>query len=192
MYNICVIGAGHVGLVTGACFAELNNRVFCVDDDIARIDGLKKGILPFYEPGLDELVHRNVKHGRLSFTTSISDGTSESEIVFIAVGTPQKPDGDADLSFVERVSQEVALTMDKYKLIVEKSTVPVKTGRWIKRTLELYTKRNNDFDVASNPEFLREGSAIADFMKPDRIIIGVETDRAAGMLTDLYRPLNAP
>lgn len=191
MKKVLVIGAGHVGLVTGACLAELGNKVVCTDSDVKKIDGLKRGVVPFYEPDLEKIVQANMKLGRLSFTTSVEDGVRESEIVFIAVGTPLGPNGRADLSSVERVSLDIGRAMDKYKLIVEKSTVPVKTGEWIERTLRANTN-NVDFDVVSNPEFLREGSAIQDFMKPDRIVIGARTERAAEIMTELYKPLNAP
>jgi len=192
MRHICVVGAGHVGLVVSACLAELGNKLVCVDDDISKIDGLRKGALPFYEPGLEELVHRNMERGNLSFTASVEAGTESSEVIFLAVGTPQKPNGEANLTGIEDVCRRVATAMDKYKLIVEKSTVPVKTGRWIARTIRLNNPRDIEFDVASNPEFLREGSAIQDFTKPDRIVIGVENERAADAMTELYEPLNAP
>ena len=192
MKKICVIGSGHVGLVTGACLADLGNRVICMDDDVKKIESLTKGVIPFYEPGLEEIVHRNMDNSRLSFTTSVEEGTQQAEIVFICVGTPQKPNGEADLSSVELVSQRIAKAMDSYKVVVEKSTVPVKTGRWVKRTIELNNSNNSDFDVASNPEFLREGKAVCDFMHPDRIIIGVESERAANIMTELYKPLDAP
>ncbi len=192
MRHICVVGAGHVGLVVSACLAELGNKLVCVDDDISKIDGLRKGVLPFYEPGLEELVHRNMERGNLSFTASVEAGTESSEVIFLAVGTPQKPNGEADLTGIEDVCRRVATAMDKYKLIVEKSTVLVKTGRWIARTIRLNNPRDIEFDVASNPEFLREGSAIQDFTKPDRIVIGVENERAADAMTELYEPLNAP
>lgn len=181
-----------MGLVTGACFAELGNKVICADDDIPKVEALKRGALPFYEPGLEEMVHRNMKQSNLSFTTSVEEGTKASDIIFIAVGTPQKPNGEADLTSVEGVSRRIAKAMAEYKLIVEKSTVPVKTGSWIKRIIHLSNLHKVDFDVASNPEFLREGSALEDFMEPDRIVIGVETERAANILVELYRPLNAP
>ena len=192
MKKICVIGSGHVGLVTGACLADLGNRVICMDDDVKKIESLTKGVIPFYEPGLEEIVHRNMGSSRLSFTTSVEEGTQQAEIVFICVGTPQKPNGEADLSSVELVSQRIAKAMDSYKVVVEKSTVPVKTGRWVKRTIELNNSNNSDFDVASNPEFLREGKAVCDFMHPDRIVIGVESGRAANIMTELYKPLDAP
>ena len=192
MNNICIIGSGHVGLVTGACFADLGNKVICVDNDGAKIEGLKKGRMPFYEPGLEELVHRNTHDRKLSFTTSIEEGVRTSEITFIAVGTPPNPDGTADLRFVEAVSREIAQTMENYKVVVEKSTVPIKTGEWLRRTIKLNNHHDVDFDVVSNPEFLREGSAVYDFMNPDRIVIGAETERAANIMTELYKPLNAP
>lgn len=192
MRNICVIGTGHVGSVTGACLAELGNRVICMDDDIKKIESLRKGIIPFYEPGLEEMVYRNVNNGRLSFTTSVEEGVKSAEIVFICVGTPQKPNGEADLSYIEMASKRIAEAMDDYKVIVEKSTVPVKTGGWIKRTIKLNNTHDVEFDVVSNPEFLREGKAIYDFMHPDRIVIGVEGERAANIMTALYKPLKAP
>ena len=192
MKDICIIGSGHVGLVTGACLAELGNRVICMDDNIEKIESLKKGVIPFYEPELEEIVHRNMNSGMLSFTTSVEEGVKRAEIVFICVGTPQKPNGEADLTFVEAVSREIAKAMEDYKLIVEKSTVPVKTGGWVQRTIKLNNRQGIDFDVVSNPEFLREGSAIYDFMSPDRIVIGVESERAAEIMADLYKPLNVP
>ena len=190
--NICIVGSGHVGLVTGACLADLGNRVICMDDDATKIRGLNKGAMPFYEPGLEAVVQRNVNSGRLSFATSIEEGVKQAEIVFICVGTPQKPAGEADLSLVERVSKSVAEAMDSYTVIVEKSTVPVKTGGWVERTIKLNNRSAADFDVVSNPEFLREGKAVHDFMHPDRIVIGVESDRPATIMTELYKPLHAP
>jgi len=189
---VSIIGTGHVGLVTGACLAELGNRVICVDNNEEKIATLKKGKMPIYEPGLEELVKRNVRAGRLSFTTSIKEGVANSEIIFIAVHTPPKPDGEADLCYVEAVSREVAQTMDGYKVIVEKSTVPVETGKWISRTVKLNNKRNINFDIVSNPEFLREGSAIYDFMHPDRIVLGVGSKKAERIMRELYQPLDAP
>jgi len=192
MRHICVVGAGHVGLVVSACLAELGNKLVCVDDDSSKTDGLRKGVLPFYEPELEELVHRSMERGSLSFTASVEAGTESSDVIFLAVGTRQKPNGGADLTGIGDVCRRIARAMDKYKLIVEKSTVPVKTGRWIARTIRLNNPRHIEFDVASNPEFLREGSAIQDFTKPDRIVIGVEDKRAADILTELYEPLKAP
>ncbi|MEW6619791.1 MAG: UDP-glucose/GDP-mannose dehydrogenase family protein [bacterium] len=190
--KICMIGTGYVGLVTGTCFADLGNNVICVDNNEEKINILKSGGVPIYEPGLNEMVERNVKKNRLSFTTSIVEGVEVSDIIFIAVSTPPLPDGEADLSFVENVSKEIAQTMKSYKLIVEKSTVPVQTGEWVKRTVKLNNKHQVEFDVASNPEFLREGSAVYDIMQPDRIVIGVESERAEKLLKELYAPFNAP
>lgn len=191
--NICIIGSGHVGLVTGACFASLGNRVICVDNDESKIRALKRCIMPIYEPGLEELVKRNSRdEARLYFTQSLREGVKKSEVIFIAVGTPSKDNGETDLSYVEYVSREIALSMPSYRLIVEKSTVPVKTGEWVEHTIKVFNKRNIKFDVASNPEFLREGAAIEDFMHPDRIVIGVKSKRARDILVELYKPLNAP
>ena len=192
MYNITVIGTGYVGLVTGACFAELGNKVICVDNDKEKINKLNSLIMPIYEPGLEEIVRRNAKKGRLSFSHSIKKAVSESLIVFIAVGTPPKEDGDADLTAIEKVSQAIALNMNSYKLIVGKSTVPVETGRWIEHTIRINLKKGMSFDVASNPEFLREGTAINDFLNPDRIVIGVSSKKAKDLLLDLYKPIKAP
>ncbi len=191
MKNICIIGSGHVGLVTGACLAELGNNVICMDDDKSKIESLQKGVMPFFEPGLEDMVHRNVDAGRLSFTTGIAGAMAQAGIVFICVGTPQKPNGEADLTSVEAVSQRVARAMKHYTVIVEKSTVPVKTGGWIKRTIALNNKKNTEFDVVSNPEFMREGSAIHDFMHPDRIVIGAESERAIKVMLELYAPLKS-
>ena len=192
MKTICIIGSGHVGLVTGACLADLGNRVICMDDDVTKIDTLRKGMTPFYEPGLEEMAQRNMNRGMLSFTTSIAEGIKQAELVFICVGTPPKSSGEADLSYVEMAFKRAANAIDSYKVIVEKSTVPVRRGNWIKKTMKLNSRRNFAFDVVSNPEFLREGTAIHDFMHPDRIVIGAESERAANTVTDLYKPLNAP
>lgn len=197
--NICIVGTGYVGLVTGTCFAELGNKVTCMDSDKTKIEYLKKGSMPIYEPGLEELVARNVKMGRLSFTGNLKEGVAKSEVIFIAVGTPPKNDGEADLTGIEGVSRQIAQALSStprqkqtYKLIVEKSTVPVETGKWVEHTLRVYTKGKVKFDVASNPEFLREGQAIEDFMHPDRIVLGVENKRARDLLVELYKPLGAP
>lgn len=190
MNNVCIIGSGHVGLVTGVCLAELGNKVICVDNDVHKIKGLKEGKMPFYEPGLEDLVHRNKNNGRLSFTTCIEEGAKASEIIFISVGTPQKPDGTADMTPVEEVTWEISQTIDNYKVVVEKSTVPVKTGKWISKKLN--SNRGVACDVVSNPEFLREGSALNDFMNPDRIVIGTTSKRATKIMTELYKPLKAP
>jgi UDPglucose 6-dehydrogenase len=192
MANICVIGAGHVGLVTGACFAELGNQIICVDDDSGKIEGLKKNVLPFYEPGLDIMIRQNVSAGRLVFMHRLEDGIAGSEIIFIAVGTPQKSTGEADLASVENVIKRIASVAEGYKLIVEKSTVPIKTWEWINRTILTSCRQSLDFELACNPEFLREGSAINDFMKPDRIVLGVNSTRANKQLADLYKPMGAP
>ena len=192
MKNICIIGSGHVGLVTGACFAELGNTVVCTDDDVKKIESLNRGVIPFYEPELEAMVHRNAHKGTLRFTSDIEEGVRISEVIFICVGTPQKPTGEADSLYVESASKRIAKAMSGYKVIVEKSTVPVKTGNWIKRTIKLNKPNNHDFDVVSNPEFLREGKAIYDFMHPDRVVLGVESERAAKIMTELYEPLHAP
>jgi len=192
MKNICIIGSGHVGLVTGAGLAELGNNVICMDDDNGKMESLQKGVMPFFEPGLEGMVHRNVDAGRLSFTAGIAGAMAQAGIVFICVGTPQKPNGEADLTSVEAVSHRVARAMKHYTVIVEKSTVPVKTGAWIKRTIALSNKNNTEFDVVSNPEFMREGSAIHDFMHPDRIVIGAESERAIKVMLELYAPLKSP
>lgn len=190
--NISIIGSGYVGLVTGACFAELGNCVLCADSDNKKITMLKKGAIPIYEPGLEELVANNLKKQRLLFTSNIKEAVKASEIIFIAVGTPSLENGEADLTGIENVARNIALNMTGYRLIVEKSTVPVETGGWVKHTISTYLRHKVKFDVASNPEFLREGSAISDFMHPDRIVLGVESKRAEGLLVNLYRPLNAP
>ncbi|MBI3330859.1 MAG: UDP-glucose/GDP-mannose dehydrogenase family protein [Candidatus Omnitrophica bacterium] len=190
--EISVVGAGHVGLVTGACFADLGHQVVMVDNDATRIANLKRGVMPYYEPGLEELVARGVREGRLSFTTSIREGVVKSTILFIAVGTPQKATGEADLTYVEHVARSIAQHLPGYRLVVEKSTVPVQTGQWVHHTIRTYLKRKHPFDVASNPEFLREGTAIQDFMKPDRVVLGVESRRASELLTKLYKPLGVP
>ncbi|MDP2912839.1 MAG: UDP-glucose/GDP-mannose dehydrogenase family protein [Candidatus Omnitrophota bacterium] len=191
--NICIIGTGYVGLVSGACFADLGHNVICIDNDKKKIKKLKKGIMPIYEPGLEELVRRNLKNGRLKLGSNIKEGVKASEIIFIAVGTPSKENGEADLTFVENVSREIARSMTSYRLIVEKSTVPVNTGEWVEHIIRVF-KRNKavPFDVASNPEFLREGSGIEDFMHPDRIVIGVKSKKARAILVELYKGLNAP
>jgi len=190
--NICVIGSGYVGLVTGSCFADLGNNVVCVDNDESKIKKLKNGMIPIYEPGLEELVKRNKREGRLVFSSDLKKGIRASEVIFICVGTPPKDSGEADLSYVEHVAKDIALSMPSYRLIVEKSTVPVNTGEWIRHTIEVFNKKKIPFDVASNPEFLREGSAIEDFMHPDRIVLGVKSKRSRELLTELYKPIKAP
>jgi len=190
--NISIIGSGYVGLVTGACFAELGNKVICVDSNEKKIKDLKKFIIPIYEPGLEELIANNVKKKRLEFTTDIKEAVKNSEVIFIAVGTPPLHNGEADLTYIEDVAKSIAKNLTGYRLIVEKSTVPVETGEWVRRTILTYVKSKGKFDVASNPEFLREGSAINDFLHPDRIVLGVESKRAREILVNLYKPLNAP
>ena len=190
--DICIIGTGYVGLVTGACFADLGNRVWCVDSDQKKIESLKKGRVTIYEPGLGEMVKRNIREGRLSFLKDIKAGVKKAQVIFICVGTPSMENGEADLLALESVCREIAKSMDSYGLVVEKSTVPVETGEWVKRTINAFKKRKAKFDIASNPEFLREGTAIEDFMHPDRIVIGVESSRAEKTLRALYSPLNAP
>lgn len=190
--KIAMIGTGYVGLTSGACLAKIGHKVVCVDSDVDKIDLLKRGEMPIYEPGLKEIVADAIRENRLSFVTDIKRAVLESEVCFIAVGTPPLENGEPDLTYVERVVRDIAASMDGYRLIVEKSTVPVQTGKWIKKTVERYNRANIPFDVASNPEFLREGSAVLDFLHPDRIVIGVETTRARDILTEIYRPINAP
>ena len=187
--NICVVGTGYVGLVTGACFAELGNGVTCVDKEDTKIAKLRAGEIPIYEPGLDEIVARNVKAGRLHFTTDLPRAIRDSLVVFIAVGTPPGPDGRADLSFVKEVAKAVGENLDSYKVIVTKSTVPAGTGTIIREIVEKYRPEAHAFSVVSNPEFLREGSAIEDFLRPNRVVLGTEDEQAAAILKDLYRPL---
>jgi UDPglucose 6-dehydrogenase len=187
--HISVIGSGYVGLVTGACFAEFGVHVTCMDSDGRRIEKLEKGEIPFYEPGLAELVAKGVKEGRLSFTTDIAKAVDKALVIFIAVGTPPRGDGSADLSYVEEVGKGIARHMTGYKVIVTKSTVPVGTGAKLR---EVITNAQADafrFDMVSNPEFLREGSAIEDFMRPNRVVIGADSDQAIAIMRDLYRPL---
>lgn len=190
--KIGIIGSGYVGLVTGACFANLGHEVICVDNDARKIALLKKGKMPIYEPGLQEMVQNDVRERRLSFTTQIAHAVRQAEVLFVCVGTPPKENGEADLTTVEHVSQAIAQNMTSYRLVVEKSTVPVQTGEWVYRTIEANRRKNVEFDVASNPEFLREGSAIQDFLNPDRVVIGVESKRAEKILRELYKPLKAP
>lgn len=188
--KLAVVGTGYVGLVSGVCFAEWGHQVVCVDNDTAKVDMLKKGQIPIYEPGLKELMDKNL--ARLSFTTSIEEATDRSDIIFIAVGTPPRPNGEADLSAVERVASGVARHMKSYKLVVEKSTVPVQTGDQVKRTMTVNNLSQVEFDVASNPEFLREGTAIEDSLKPDRVVFGTDSERAKELLLELYSPLGCP
>jgi len=186
--NVAVIGSGYVGLVTGTCLAEIGHCVICIDNDEKKIETLRKREMPIYEPRLEKLVKKNMDKERLSFSTSIKEGVSRAKVIFIAVGTPPKENGEADLSSVEKVCSQIARSMKEYRLIVEKSTVPVQTGQWIKRLFRV-NNSFSDFDIASNPEFLREGTAVDDFLNPDRIVIGVETERAASILKELYLPI---
>ena len=187
--NVCVVGTGYVGLVTGACLAELGMNLICVDNDSQKIDLLKQGKFSIYEPGLEDLVVKNMKEGRLRFSSSIEEGLRLSLVLFIAVGTPSKNDGSADLRAVEEVAKEVSGCMNGYKVVVMKSTVPVGTSRWLKRLIQEHQPRPTPFDVVSNPEFLREGSAIEDFMRPDRVIIGAESEQAIAIMKDIYNAL---
>ncbi|HUB66819.1 MAG TPA: UDP-glucose/GDP-mannose dehydrogenase family protein [Candidatus Methylacidiphilales bacterium] len=189
--NLAIVGSGYVGLVTGACFAEVGHRVICVDNDLKKVHQLQDGHIPIYEPGLEELVKRNVAAGRLSFTASIGDAVEASTVVFIAVPTPPQPDGSVDLSFVEGVAREIAVHIKEYRIVVDKSTVPVKTGEKVAQTINRYNP-GAEIDVVSNPEFLREGSAVEDLMKPDRIVIGVSSERAVAPMKEIYAPFKAP
>ncbi|HAK89182.1 MAG: UDP-glucose 6-dehydrogenase [Nitrospirae bacterium GWB2_47_37] len=187
--HITIIGAGYVGLVTGACFSEFGVFVTCVDKDKTKVESLKQGVIPFYEPGLEELVKRNVSQGRLKFTTDIGSAVEESLVVFIAVGTPPRGDGSADMIYVDEVAKEIANHIKNYKVIVTKSTVPVGTGERIRKIISRHLREEVDFDIVSNPEFLREGAAIEDFMRPNRIVIGSKSPQAAAIMRDLYKPL---
>jgi UDPglucose 6-dehydrogenase len=187
--NIAVVGTGYVGLVTGTCFAEFGVNVTCVDNDAAKIDGLKQGQIPIYEPGLDVMVSRNAQAGRLKFTADLTEAVRQALVIFIAVGTPPRADGSADLQFVEQAARAIAASMDGYKVIVTKSTVPIGTGDWIAGVIRRHQAEPIDFDVVSNPEFLREGAAIEDFMRPNRVVIGAETSQAIAVMKDLYSPL---
>ena len=187
--NICVVGVGYVGLVTGACFSEFGLRVSCVAKDESKINQLNQGKVPIYEPGLSELVSKNLNEGRLSFTTDIKESVRNALVVLIAVGTPSDREGSADLRYVEEVAKSIGQIMNGYKVVVTKSTVPVGTGRLIESIIKENQTEPCAFDVASNPEFLREGSAIEDFMRPNRIVIGAESEQAVAILEDLYNPL---
>ncbi len=190
--KISIIGCGYVGLVTGACLAELGHDVLGIDNDSAKINTLKQLRSPIYEPGLEELIRTNYHENRLHFSDSIAEGVQHGDIIFICVNTPPRPDGGVDLSYVEAVSSEIAEHLTSYRLIVEKSTVPVRTGEWVVKTIKENVHADVEFDVASNPEFLREGTAIDDFMRPDRVVIGTDSQRASSLLVNLYEPLNAP
>lgn len=192
--KISIIGSGYVGLVSGACFAEVGHHVICVDNNQRKIDALLAGEIPIYEPGLDEIITRNVNAGRLEFTSSIAEGVKKSDVIFIAVPTPPQEDGSVDLSYIERVAREIAgvLPAHEYRVIVDKSTVPVKTGDKVAETIKRYGPASASFDVVSNPEFLREGCAVDDLMKPDRIVIGSRSDRAIDLMKKIYEPFMAP
>ncbi len=190
--NICVVGTGYVGLVTGAVFADLGNEVVCVDNVAAKIAQLRAGQMPIYEPGLEEMVARNTADGRLTFTTDLAAAVRRSVIVFITVGTPPKSDGQTDLADVEAVAREIGRAMERYTVIVNKSTVPVGTGEFVREVIEKHQPARVPFDVVSNPEFLREGSAIEDTLRPDRIVIGAPTQQVAMSLLELYAPLERP
>jgi UDPglucose 6-dehydrogenase len=187
--NICVVGTGYVGLVTGACFSEFGNTVACVDKDTEKIELLRSGGIPIYEPGLEDLVQRNVKAGRLTFGTDLAQSIRDALVVIIAVGTPQGDDGRADLSFVRAVARSVGENLNSYKVVVTKSTVPAGTGQMIRGIIQKHLAEDHPFSVASNPEFLREGAAIEDFMRPNRVVLGTDDEMAAAILQDLYRPL---
>src|ERR1700690_561726 len=187
--HIGVIGTGYVGLVTGACFAEFGISVTCIDKDPDKIRALKKGNVTFYEPGLEALVKKNIKNGRLKFSTKTSDAVDSSLVIFIAVGTPPRGDGSADVRHVEEVAAEVAGAIKGYKVIVMKSTVPVGTGARLREVISKRLREQVDFDIVSNPEFLREGSAIEDFMRPNRVVIGSSSQQAIAIMRVLYRPL---
>src|ERR1700691_4456795 len=190
--KLSLIGTGYVGLVTGACFAEVGHEVICVDRDAEKIRLLQAGGMPIYEPGLEDLVKKNVAAGRLKFSDSTREGVEKSDVIFIAVATPPLTDGSVDLSFIEAVAREIAASMTSYKIIVDKSTVPVKTGDKVAETIKRYCKAKVEFDVASNPEFLREGFAVDDLRRPDRIVIGVRTERPVAAMREIYTPFNAP
>ena len=184
--RIAVIGSGYVGLVAGTCFAESGNTVTCIDIDEKKIDGLKNGVVPIFEPGLEELVKRNVRDGRLHFTTDYAEGMRDAQVAFIAVGTPPGEDGGADVKYVLAAAESIAKHMTGYTVVVDKSTVPVGTARKVEAAMAPHAK--HELDVVSNPEFLKEGAAIDDFLKPDRVVVGADTDRAARIMTELYEP----
>ncbi|NKB25694.1 MAG: nucleotide sugar dehydrogenase [Kiritimatiellae bacterium] len=187
--KITIVGTGYVGLVTGTCFAEIGHEVLCVDNDTSKIEMLRRFEMPIYEKDLPELVKKNVHEKRLQFSTCIEEGNRFSEVIFVAVGTPPGYKGEANMSYVENVGRRVAETMDSYRLLVEKSTVPINTGEQLKRTISKYLSSDIDFDIASNPEFLREGTAIEDALNPDRIVVGIESVRAAELLRKIYAPI---
>jgi len=187
--KLSIIGTGYVGLVTGTCFAEVGHHVICVDNDAAKVKMLQAGGIPIYEPGLAELVQKNVTAGRLKFTSSTAEGVANSDVIFIAVPTPPQPDGSVDLSYIER---DIAAALTSYKIVVDKSTVPVKTGEKVSQTIKRYCAAKTEFDVVSNPEFLREGFAVGDLMHPDRVVIGVASPRPVAAMKEIYTPFKAP
>ncbi len=189
MIRICMVGTGYVGLVSGACMADFGHRVTCVDINQERIEGLVKGVIPFYEPGLDRLVLKNVEEQRLTFTTSLAEGIKDADVVFIAVQTPMSGSGEADLKYVMKVGEEIGELLDRYLVVVTKSTVPVGTNRALEKVIRAKLTSDVEFDMASNPEFLREGSSIEDFMRPDRVVIGVDSERSEELMREIYRPL---
>jgi UDPglucose 6-dehydrogenase len=190
--KIAMIGTGYVGLTSGACFAHIGHNVICVDNDEQKIHSLLKGQIPFFEPKLTNIIKENIKNGRLQFSNQIGQAIKQSTVIFIAVGTPPKESGELDLSDIENVAREISLNINQYKIIVEKSTVPVRTYEKIKKLINQNNKHRVSFDVASNPEFLREGTAVDDFLHPDRIVIGTESVRAKNLLNKLYQPIDAP
>jgi UDPglucose 6-dehydrogenase len=190
--DISIIGSGYVGLVTGACLADVGHNVICVDNDMTKVEALKAGKIPIYEPGLEEVIHRNVSAHRLRFSGSVQEAVDNSQIIFIAVPTPQRPNGDADLSYIEKVAREIAGVLHDYRVIVDKSTVPVKTGEKVAESIKRYNRHGAEFDVVSNPEFLREGCAVRDLMQPDRIVIGAQSERAIDLMKKVYEPFMAP
>ncbi|MCK4573747.1 MAG: UDP-glucose/GDP-mannose dehydrogenase family protein, partial [candidate division Zixibacteria bacterium] len=187
--NICIVGTGYVGLVAGTCLSDFGMNVICVDNDKKKISRLKKGEVPIYEIGLEQLIKRNIKLGRLRFSTDLEEAVKRSLVIFIGVGTPENEDGTSNMSYVHEVAREIGRAMNDYKVIVMKSTVPVGTSRELRKIIRESQTEPNDFDVVSNPEFLREGAAVNDFLRPDRIVIGSDSERALAIVKDIYRPL---
>ena len=190
--RLCIIGTGYVGLVTGACFAEVGHQVICVDNDPRKVELLRTGGMPIFEPGLEDLVRSMTALGRLTFSGSVAEGVAKSEVIFICVPTPPLPDGGVDLSFIEGVAREIATSLTGYRIIVDKSTVPVKTGEKVAETIRRYSPTKIDFDVVSNPEFLREGFAVEDLRRPDRIVIGTSSPRPGAAMREVFEPFQAP
>lgn len=189
--NIAIVGTGYVGLVSGTCFSEMGINVTCVDVDEKKIENLKKGVISIYEPGLEDMVRKNIQAGRLNFTTDLADVLDDVEIVFSAVGTPPDEDGSADLKYVLAVAKAIGKNIKKYTVVVTKSTVPVGTAKKVKETIQAELDKRGEnvkFDVASNPEFLKEGAAIKDFMSPDRVVVGIESEKAKEIMSRLYKP----